>query len=123
MADKVIPVRISENMFDLMEVMRNQRNARTKGEKLTRSAWIREAIREKIAHAARSRRKPNMVTCRMCKLPVSLNDVAYSEQLLREGGPKEYTCKKCDDYAAQKTQPPLLDHGQERKSEPSTNVG
>jgi len=112
MPDRVIPVRIPENLFELMEAIRKRRNARSKGDHLTRSAWLREAVREKINHVTRSQKKnvKNTFLCTICKLAKPLVELDAVMHLLGSG--KEYRCKGCTYTKPLSTKPPVLDHGQ-----------
>jgi hypothetical protein len=51
------PLRLSADLLDRIDREIEFTNERRAGEPFTRSAWIRQAIEEKLAHSERSRRK------------------------------------------------------------------
>lgn len=53
---RIIPIRLPSDLLDQVDKAVQGSELRRKGEPWTRSSFIRRAIEEKLAHAARSRK-------------------------------------------------------------------
>lgn len=94
--NKLVAVRCEPILLDKIDAdIRVMNRSRPKTE-MNRSAWIRRAILEKLAHRERSKRHrgKKLKMCCQCHTKYSIEDIAWERQLLT--GEKEYCCNVCD---------------------------
>lgn len=93
--NKIVQLRVSENLLDLMQVEVRRHNAVTRLEQTTLSGWIRDAIHQKIDHLRRGRKgeKVRKYKCVHCGMRRRIDEI--DNVMKPMWGKKEYTCVYC----------------------------
>jgi len=92
----VVVLRLPRALIEMVGEVVDNVNRRHPKREYTKSDFIREAIREKLAHRARSKktRIGKRFKCFQCEVSSPITELAWERKLIT--GETEYCCADCD---------------------------